>query len=105
MTGRHALSCLSAALVLATWLTVRDPTSAQGQKFDKLADADRVELAQRFKRDVWPLLSRGGKEGCVGCHNGKGIVSSLRFSGDADKDFRVLVRDGFFLPDDPGSLL
>ena len=53
---------------------------------------------------VWPLLERGGKNGCVGCHNGK-ILSTLRMSGDADKDFRDMLREGFFLKGDVGSLL
>ncbi len=32
-------------------------------------------------------------------------MSALRFSGDPDKDFRMLVREGFFLKEDSGSLL
>src|SRR5204863_500760 len=51
-----------------------------------------------------PLLTRDGKEGCVGCHAGKG-GGALRFSGNPDKDFVMLLRDGFFLKDDAGSLL
>ena len=78
--------------------------ASQKPNFDRLAEADRSALAERFRREVWPLLERGGKNGCVGCHNGK-IVSSLRMSGDADKDFRAMLRDGFFLKGDAGSLL
>jgi hypothetical protein len=94
-------------LLLAGTLAVlaADPwLGAQGPNFDRLSDADRSVLAERFRREVWPLLERGGKNGCVGCHNGK-IVSSLRMSGDADRDFRMMVRDGFFLKGDAGSLL
>jgi hypothetical protein len=93
------LLLVGAALVLQRGLG-----AAQTPNFDKLDDADRQVLGERFKRDVWPLLVRGGKDGCVGCHNGK-VVSALKFSGDADKDFRTLLRDGFFLKDDAGSLL
>jgi hypothetical protein len=78
----------------------------QQANFDKLDEANRKALAERFKKEVWPLLMRGaGKDSCVGCHNGKGIVSALRFTGDPDKDFRTLLRSGFFLKDDGGSLL
>ena len=85
-------------------LALRGPTAAQGPNFDKLNDTDRKVLSERFTKEVWPLLNQGGKDGCIGCHNGK-IVSALRFTGDPDKDFRKLLRDGFFLKDDPGSLL
>lgn len=106
MFGRHVAGWLvlgAGAALFAAGL--RGRIEAQGQKFDKLADADRKELGERFKKEVWPLLVRGGKDGCVGCHSGKGIVSALRFSGDPDQDFRMLVREGFFLVDDNGSLL
>jgi hypothetical protein len=83
---------------------LRGVYAGQKRSFDKLSDADRKLLGDRFKQEVWPLLERGGKDGCVGCHSGK-IVSALKFSGDPDKDFRVLLRDGFFLKDDQGSLL
>ena len=48
-------------------------------------------------------MERGGKEGCAGCHIAR--QTALRFSGDPAKDFRALVANGFFLKDDPGSLL
>src|ERR1019366_7680578 len=75
-----------------------------GPNFDHLADADRKVLQERFVKEIWPLLERGGKNGCVGCHNGK-INSALKMTGNTEKDFRMLVKDGFFIPDDTGSLL
>lgn len=75
-----------------------------GQSFDKLADADRTVFAKRFKTELWPLLSRNGKDGCVGCHDA-GHQSSLHFTGDSEKDFRFLLKEGFFLYKDAGSLL
>lgn len=77
---------------------------SQPASFDRLSTEDRQAMQQRFEKDVWPLLERGGKDGCVGCHSGK-TVTALRFTGDAAKDFPLLVREGFFLPDDDGSLL
>lgn len=90
-----------AAGLLLSWtgLDARQPPN-----FDHLADADRKELAERFQRDIWPMLEKGGKNGCVGCHMDK-IVSALRMTGNVEKDFRMMLRDGFFLKDDPGSLL
>ena len=56
-----------------------------GPNFDRLTDADRKDMQERFTKEVWPLLIRGEKNGCVGCHNGK--------------------INGFMLRDDSGSLL
>jgi hypothetical protein len=92
--------CLASG-VLGLVLTMR---AAQGANFDKLSAEDRQALSQRFEKEIWPLMERGGKDGCVGCHSGK-IVSDLRLTGKADKDFAMLVKAGFFLPDDAGSLL
>jgi hypothetical protein len=75
-----------------------------GANFDFLTDADRKVMHERFVKEVWPLMQRGEKNGCVGCHNGK-IVSSLKMSGNAEKDFRMLLKEGFFIPDDSGSVL
>ena len=74
-----------------------------GPNFDHLNDADRKVLQERFTKEVWPLLERGGQKGCVGCHNGK-INSTLKMSGNTEKDFRMLIKQGFFLPEDTGSL-
>jgi hypothetical protein len=75
-----------------------------GPNFDHLTDADRKDMQERFTKEVWPLLIRGEKNGCVGCHNGK-INGTLKMSGKVEKDFRMLVKDGFMLRDDSGSLL
>jgi hypothetical protein len=77
---------------------------ALGQNFDRLSDSDRQLMQQRFEKEIWPLMTRGGKDGCVGCHSGK-AVTALRLSGDVSKDFGRLVREGFFIPGDAGSLL
>src|SRR5262249_59548592 len=79
--------------------------AAQAPKFDNLSDADRKVFAERFERDIWPLMMRNGKNGCVGCHSTGRIVSALRLTGDAQKDFRMLLKDGYFLYQDDGSLL
>jgi hypothetical protein len=100
---------LVAALFLAAAVASTAPLcrleAGQGPSFDKLSDQDRKALSERFQREVWPLLQRGGKDGCVGCHRDGKIVSALHMTGDADKDFRMLLREGFLLKDDAGSLL
>jgi hypothetical protein len=79
-------------------------TLAQAPSFDKLSAADRQAFQKRFEKEVWPLMTRNGKQGCVGCHSGK-QVTALRLTGKLNKDFPMLIKEGFFLPDDAGSLL
>src|SRR6185312_16302785 len=95
-----------AGLAVATFLSLvlYAVAVAQPPAFDRLAPADREEFAKRFEKEIRPLMQRGGKDGCVGCHNGKG-GGALRLRGNADKDFGMLLKEGFFLPDDAGSLL
>ena len=93
-------TCLVVTLLCGVpWLD-----AGQSSSFDKLSAADRVVFAERFQRELWPLLTRGGKDSCLGCHHGK-HSSGLRLSGQADADFRTLLREGFLLKDDPGSVL
>lgn len=78
--------------------------ATQGPDFDKLSPEDRKTFQKRFEGDIWPLMMRNGKDGCIGCHATK-IVSALHTTGDLAKDFHKMLKDGFFLVDDPGSLL
>jgi hypothetical protein len=89
---------LAASLLLAVELHAGQPG-----KFDKLSEADRKAFSERFQTEIWPLLERGGKDGCVGCHSTK--KGSLRMSRDAAKEFVMLVGEGYLLRKDPGSLL
>src|SRR5262245_34966354 len=77
----------------------------KGPNFDKLTEKDRAAMAARFKKEVWPILTREGKDSCVGCHTTKAGGQALRLTGDADKDFVKMLREGFFLKGDAGSLL
>jgi len=100
----HTRWILAAVLLtMGTGLAVA--LAGGGGNFDHLADTDRKVFQERFTKEIWPLLQRNGKDGCVGCHSsGKG-VTSLRMKGDPTKDFPMLVKEGFFIPDDEGSLL
>jgi hypothetical protein len=93
---------LPAALLLTA--RVRH-AEAQPPSFDKLSDAGRAAMQKRFEKEIWPMISQEGKDGCLGCHAGKGQVTALRMTGDVAKDFPMFVKEGFFLPDDAGSLL
>jgi hypothetical protein len=90
-------------LTAAALLVVVELRAGQPGKFDKLSDADRQAFGERFKKEIWPLLERGKKDGCVGCHSTK--KGSLRFSADPAKDWVMLIGEGYLLPKDPGSLL
>ena len=98
-----------AAIISAGLLTFfgrpNTPAAAVQPNFDNLADEDRKIFTQRFEKEIWPLLVRGGKDGCVGCHNNSKTVSALKFAGDPKKDFPKLLREGFFLYKDSGSIL
>src|SRR5690242_18507518 len=68
--------------------------SDQGVNFDKLSAEDRKVLQERFAQDIWPLMQRGGKDGCVGCHATPKGGQALRLSGKVEKDFPRLLKDG-----------
>jgi hypothetical protein len=89
---------------LGSWLSLSPARAGQGPNFDRLSPEDRQMFQARFEKEIWPLLVAGGKDGCVDCH-AKPIVSALKLTGDVRKDFPKMLRDGFFLPDDAGSLL
>jgi hypothetical protein len=76
-----------------------------GGNFDHLTDADRKLMQERFNKEIWPLLERNGKEGCVGCHSTGKVLNTLKLTGKRELDFPKLLREGFFIPGDTGSLL
>ncbi len=94
---------IATGVALLAWASLA-PAGGGPRSFDKLTDADRQAFQERFARDVWPLLVRDGKDGCVGCHvaNHK---STLKFVGKVDDDFPKLLKDGFFLHNDSANLV
>ncbi len=93
-----------AAMLLFTGAGIAAALAGGGGNFDFLNDADRKVMQERFVKEIYPMMQKDGKNGCVGCHNGK-IVSSLKMTGNAEKDFRMLLKEGFFIPGDSGSVL
>lgn len=92
------VACLFYLAIALAW------NQGSAGEFDRLADADRKAFGERFAKEVYPLLSKDGKDGCVGCHSGK-LVSALKLTGDATKDYHFLLKEGFFDYGDKGSLL
>lgn len=75
-----------------------------GLKFDYLKDEDRKQMQERFAKELWPLFERDGKNGCVGCHALPKTGGNMKMTGKIETDFPMLVRDGFFIPGDSGSI-
>src|SRR5262245_41985755 len=102
---RHAtmLRCAPAVLLpvlTASTLLFASPVRAGGA----INEEQMKQWTARFEKEIWPLLSRNGKDGCVGCHTPR-HRSTLRMSGSAAQDFENLLFGGYFLPDDPGAFL
>jgi hypothetical protein len=61
-------------------------------------------LFQQFAQQVWPLLTRGGEDSCVGCHDAQNN-SDLHFFPDARSSFGMLVENNYFALGEPDALL
>ena len=73
-----------------------------------LSPGDQAEFADRFRSEIWPLLTRqnGGQKSCVACHDdGEGNKSPLLFVNDPAEDFTVLLVDSYLDTDNPLTLL
>ncbi len=88
------------ALLMAAAVLCFTPAAAG----EALNDAELRKWTVRFEKEVWPLLSRNGKDGCSGCHTAR-HRSTLRMTDSAAQEFGNLLVGGFLLPDDPGALL
>ena len=94
-----------AAMVVTLGSTFAVTLAGVGANFDTLKDDDRKTMQERFSKELWPLMTRNGKDGCIGCHTLPKTGGQMKMTGDMDKDFYKLVKDGFFIPGDAGSLL
>ena len=96
-------------LILASMLTFGGAAIAfalgAGPNFDSLKDDDRKAMQERFAKELWPLMQRGEKNGCIGCHALPKTGGQMKLTGNLEKDFRLLVKDGFFIPNDSGSIV
>src|SRR5262249_17257539 len=68
-----------------------------------LSEEDVGRFAERFEREIWPLLVRKEAD-CVGCHSEQN-PSQLHFQSSPAESFRRLVDDSYFDPDNGASLL
>ncbi len=96
-------------LMLASMLAFVGATAAlalgAGPSFDSLKDDDRKAMQERFAKELWPLMQRGEKNSCVGCHSRPKTGGQMKLTGKLETDFPMLVKVGFFLPNDSGSIL
>ncbi len=94
-------------MLAVTWMLAASGMAVAlgGANFDFLKDDDRKVMQERFTKELWPLLLRGEKNGCVGCHALPKTGGHMKMTGNPEKDFRLLVKDGFFIPNDAGSML
>lgn len=106
MQFRQTLAAIAAAFVLVVCFAIGTGSHvpAAQKSFDRLSEKDRAAFAKRFAKEIWPLMKRNGKDGCVGCHR-PDHSSSLRLTGEPDADFRMMLREGFFLINDLGGML
>ena len=87
-------------------------TGALGFRFMKPAVAPPTKpdvptekiLIQRFEQQIWPLLTRDGKNSCVSCHDNEN-KSELQFFADAESNFKMLLEQGYFAANNPDALL
>ena len=106
--NRYRASALVRGAIITILVTLQlpghiwaDDVSESGQ----LEPEQETALAERFEKEIWPLLTRdrGGKS-CVSCHNDEN-PSSLKFLPDAVSNFTMLLDKGFFDLDEPSSLV
>jgi len=97
-----AATTLFLLLIGASWLT---PHPVQGEQTSgaKPAAAKSSDSAQRFARDIWPLLTRSDAS-CIACHT-KSNPSQLHFPADAQSSYRQLLSEGRLDLHNPSSLL
>jgi hypothetical protein len=99
------------SLMWVPWAPVRaaDDPAATLAAMTGLAPADQAEFADRFRSELWPLLTRENgaqKKSCVACHDdSEGNKSPLLFVNDPADDFTALLVDSYLDAENPLSLL
>jgi hypothetical protein len=99
---------VSCGLIGVLVVRAADDPAAALAAMTGLSSADLAEFSERFRTDLWPLLTRpnGAQKSCVGCHDdGESNKSPLCFAGDPAEDFTALLVDRYLDADNPLSLL
>ena len=80
------------------------PVLAQSPSFDRIPEADKPALRKRFETEVWPFFQLRVAPGtsASAVHEQGWFAKAPR---NADRDFDMMLKEGFFLPDDAGSLI
>lgn len=82
------------------------PTAATGDGVKHapgLTEETKLAFADRFKTQLWPLITAGEKN-CFGCH-GNQTQTPLEMSEDSRETFLTLLQKNYFDPENPSSLL
>jgi len=90
-------------LLLAGWLGV-GAFSLFGADTPPRRSAEQKQLFHRFEKEIYPLITRGGGDSCIACHDGDG-TSELVLFGNARDDFQVLREGGYFFSNTVDTLL
>src|SRR5690349_19007979 len=104
------LTCVVTCLALTAPVAIRAAEEPEDTlaAMTGLSPADQAELAGRFRREIWPLLTRSdpAQKSCVGCHDdGEGNKSPLLLLNDPEEDFAALLAEGYLDADNPVSVL
>jgi len=92
-------------ITLLSLLALAAPVGRHGTNPTPRNEADpQAVLFQRFDKEIWPLLARGGDHSCVGCHDAESS-SELHFYPDARSSFVMLLERNYFATNTPDSLL
>lgn len=99
--SRLICKSLRLLVLLPLWLFAAGGTQT-GQS--ESAPASETESFRAFEKDIWPLLTRGGADSCVGCHDPE-TKSELHLPEEAKGAFQTLLQGGYFFPGNPDGLL
>src|SRR4030095_4570503 len=89
---------VSFTLALGHYFSLQKPTESAAANNDPF-------IAQRFEKEIWPLLARETRgTSCVKCHDADN-TSELHFFSDAESSFTMLLEKGYLVLEGPDSLL
>src|SRR5262245_26595099 len=98
LRGITLVGLVSLTLALGHYFSLQKPAQSAAANTDQ-------SVAQRFEKEIWPLLAREtGGASCVKCHDADN-PSELHFFADAESSFTMLVEKGYLVLDGPDSLL
>ncbi|WZO96510.1 hypothetical protein EP7_003503 [Isosphaeraceae bacterium EP7] len=104
---RHLLGSIPLVAIFGL-ASLDSPTPGQPAPAGTLSSAEQAKFADRFERDVWPLLIEpaDARKACGACHHDDGSnTSTLVLAEDPKEAFDTLLDEGFFDRENPDALL